>query len=297
MPRQHHAFVSTSMVVGAIVSVQVGAAIAATMFDEVGAMGMVFLRLGLAAIILCAWCRPTVRNRTAYDWKLTAAFGALMALLSLASYAAVDRLPLGLVVTLELLGPLGLAAAMSRRLWEIAWTVVALLGVFMLTDTGDSIDALGVVFALVGAASWAGYILLSAETGRRTEGLDGLALAIAASALMVAPLGIAGGGTALLDPWILLVGTVVALMTSVLNFAAELAALRQITARAFGVLMSLNPAFAALAGFVVLDQRLGGMQIAGIALVVVASAATVSSTDAATDRAEASAGAVGTVPE
>lgn len=274
------------MVVGAIISVQVGAAIAATMFDEVGAMGMVLLRLGLAALILCAVCRPTVRGRTAHDWRLTAAFGALMAILSLASYAAVDRLPLGLVVTLELLGPLGLAAAMSRRLWEVAWTVVALIGVFMLSETGDSIDTLGVVFALIGAASWAGYILLSAETGRRTEGLDGLALAIAAAAVMVAPIGIAGAGTALLSPWILLVGMVVALMTSVLNFAAELAALRQITPRAFGVLMSLNPAFAALAGFVVLDQQLAGPQIAGIGLVVIASAATVSSTDAAAGRVD-----------
>ena len=263
------------MVVGAIVSVQVGAATAAKMFHEVGASGMVFLRLALAAVILCAFSRPSLRERSRHDWSLTAAFGALTAVLGLASYAAVARLPLGLVVTLELLGPLGLAVATAHRRREFAWTALAIVGVILLGRAGGGIDALGVVFALVGAASWAGYILLSAETGRRSDGVDGLALAIAAAAVLVAPIGIAGGGTALLRPHVLLVGTLVALMTSVINFALELAALRHMSPRAFGVMMSLSPAMAALAGFVVLHQRLSTLQLVGVCLVIAASAATV----------------------
>jgi inner membrane transporter RhtA len=264
------------MVVGAIVSVQVGGAFAATVFDQVGAAGMVFLRLFWAAVILCAYSRPRLRGRTRHDWVVMAAFGALTATLCLTGYAAVDRLPLGLVVTLQLLGPLGLAVAMSHRAREFVWTAVAVAGVIMLGRSSGHIDMVGVALSLTGAAAWVGYILLSASTGRRFPGVTGLALALAVAALLVAPVGIAQGGTALLRPTVLLIGIVVALMTAVINFALELVALRQMPPRTFGVLMSLSPAVAALAGFVVLDQRLSLLQVTGIALVIAASAATVS---------------------
>ena len=270
------------VLVGAIISVQVGAAIAATMFDEVGAAGMVFLRLGFASIILCALGRPKLRGRTSRDWKLTAVFGVLMAVMNLTFYAAVDRLPLGLAVTLELLGPLGLAVAMSRRPREFAWTALAIVGVVLLGEGGDHIDALGVVFVLIAAVGWAGYILLSAETGRRSDGIDGLALAITAGAVVAAPVGIVDGGAALLRPGILLAAVGVALMSSVINFVLELAALRQVSPRAFGVLMSLSPVVAVIAGFVVLGQRLTLLQIVAVACVIVASAATVWGTRSAT---------------
>jgi len=274
--------VNTAMVVGAIISVQVGAAIAATMFDEVGAAGMVFLRLGFASIILCALGRPKLRGRSRRDWQLTAVFGVLMAVMNLTFYAAVDRLPLGLAVTLELLGPLGLAVAMSRRAREFAWTALAIVGVVLLGEGGDHIDALGVVFVLIAAVGWAGYILLSAETGRRSDGIDGLALAITAGAVVAAPVGIVDGGTALLRPGILIAAMGVALMSSVINFVLELAALRQVSPRTFGVLMSLSPAVAVIAGFVVLGQRLTLLQIVAVACVIVASAATVWGTRSAT---------------
>lgn len=282
MPAQRSPIVNTAMIVGAIISVQVGAAIAATMFDEVGAAGMVFLRLGFASIILCALGRPKLRGRTRRDWKLTAVFGVLMAVMNLTFYAAVDRLPLGLAVTLELLGPLGLAVAMSRRAREFAWTALAIVGVVLLGEGGDHIDALGVVFVLIAAVGWAGYILLSAETGRRSDGIDGLALAITAGAVVAAPVGIVDGGAALLRPSILLAAVGVALMSSVINFVLELAALRQVSPRAFGVLMSLSPVVAVIAGFVVLDQRLTLLQIVAVACVIVASAATVWGTRSAT---------------
>jgi len=282
VPAHRSPVVNTAMIVGAIISVQVGAAIAATMFDEVGAAGMVFLRLGFASIILCALGRPKLRGRTRRDWKLTAVFGVLMAVMNLTFYAAVDRLPLGLAVTLELLGPLGLAVAMSRRAREFAWTALAIVGVVLLGEGGDHIDALGVVFVLIAAVGWAGYILLSAETGRRSDGIDGLALAITAGAVVAAPVGIVDGGAALLRPGILLAAVGVALMSSVINFVLELAALRQVSPRAFGVLMSLSPAVAVIAGFVVLGQRLTLLQIVAVACVIVASAATVWGTRSAT---------------
>jgi inner membrane transporter RhtA len=267
------------MVVGSIVSVQVGGAVAATVFDEVGSSGMVLLRLGFAAVILCAFSRPTLRGRSGRDWAVTAAFGVLTAVVCLTGYAAVDRLPLGLVVTIQLLGPLGLATAMSRRAREFAAAAVAVGGVILLGETGGTIDGLGVAYSLIGAAAWAGAILLNAETGRRTDGVDGLAMAIAVAAVVVAPMGIIGGGSALLRPGVLLIGVAVAMMTSVINFALELAALRQMSPRTFGVMMSLNPVMAAFAGFVVLDQRLGALQLVGIALVIVASAVTASGAD------------------
>lgn len=276
MPTQRTAATYTSMVIASIVVVQVGAATAVTAFDEVGASGMALMRLGFAAVILCAISRPTVRGRSKHDWMTIAAFGALTAVLCLSAFAAVDRLPLGLVVTLQLLGPLGLAVIMSRRLREFAWAGIAVVGVVLLGEAGGNLNVAGVGFALLGAVAWAGYILLSAETGRRFDGLDGLALAIATAAVLVAPFGVASGGSALLRPAMLLVGAVVALMTSVITFALELAALRHVSARAFGVLMSLNPVMAALAGFVVLGQRVSPQQGAGIALVIAASAATVS---------------------
>lgn len=282
MPAQRSPIVNTAMIVGAIISVQVGAAIAATMFDEVGAAGMVFLRLGFASIILCALGRPKLRGRTRRDWQLTAVFGVLMAVMNLTFYAAVDRLPLGLAVTLELLGPLGLAVAMSRRAREFAWTALAIVGVVLLGEGGDHIDAVGVVFVLIAAVGWAGYILLSAETGRRSDGIDGLALAITAGAVVAAPVGIVDGGAALLRPSILLAAVGVALMSSVINFVLELAALRQVSPRAFGVLMSLSPVVAVIAGFVVLGQRLTLLQIVAVACVIVASAATVWGTRSAT---------------
>ncbi|MCU1364753.1 MAG: putative permease, superfamily [Ilumatobacteraceae bacterium] len=263
------------MIIGAIVSVQLGAALAATMFDTVGSSGMVLLRLGFAAIVLLGISRPKLAGRTRRDWTVTVAFGVLLATMNLTFYAAVARLPLGLAVTLELLGPLGLAVAMSRRLRELAWTALAIIGVVMLGESGHHIDRVGVVFALVAAACWAGYILLNAETGRRSSGTDGLALAITVGALVAAPIGIASGGMTLLRPTTLLAGAGVAMLSSVINFCLELAALRTVAARPFGVLMSLSPVAATLAGFVVLGQRLGVLQIVAIGCVIAASVGTI----------------------
>ncbi|MGK5115457.1 EamA family transporter [Geodermatophilus sp. CPCC 205506] len=173
---------------------------------------------------------------------------------------------------MEFLGPLGLAAVLSRRLQHLAWVLMAAAGVFLLGyGSLAGLDPAGVVFALGAGACWAGYILLSAETGRRSTGLDGLALASAAAALMVLPFGVAAGGPALVAPDVLLVGLAVALLSSVVPYALELTALRALAGRVFGVLMSLEPAAAALAGLLVLGQVLTPVQLLAVALVVVAS--------------------------
>ncbi|MCU1395905.1 MAG: transporter [Ilumatobacteraceae bacterium] len=268
---------NTAKIIGAIVSVQLGAALAASLFDRVGSAGMVLLRLGFASIVLLGVSRPALRGRARRDWLLTGVFGVLMATMNLTFYAAVERLPLGLAVTLELLGPLGLAVAMSRRLRELGWTALAIVGVVLLGESGHHIDRVGVACALIAAGCWAGYILLSRETGRRSDGIDGLALAITVGALISAPFGIASGGMTLLQPSILLAGTGVALLSSVINFCLELSALRTVPARAFGVLMSLSPVAATVAGFVVLSQHLQLIQILAIGCVIAASAGTVRS--------------------
>jgi inner membrane transporter RhtA len=189
-------------------------------------------------------------------------------------YEAMDRIPIGVAVTVEFIGPLGLAVALSRRALDLVWVGLAAVGIVLLTNPfGESdLDPAGIGFALLAAAAWAAYIPLSARTGGLLPGGQGLAIAMATGALLVTPLGIADGGTDLLAPAILASGAVVALASSVIPYSLELESLRRIPARVFGVLMSLEPAVAALAGLVVLGQSLSATDLLAIALVVAASA-------------------------
>lgn len=263
------------MVTGAVMSVQLGAAIAKLIFDRVGPSGVVLLRLVIASIVLLAVTRPQVRGRSRRDWTVIVAFGTVLATMNLCFYQAVDRLPLGMAVTIELLGPLGLAVALSRRVPELAWAGLAVVGVVLLGGGSQRLDGVGVLFALAAALCWAAYILLSAETGRRFARVDGLSLAMAVGGVVALPFGIASGGRDLLTPTALLVGAAVAVLSSTVNYSLELAALRRLPARAFGVLMSLSPVAATLAGFVVLGQRLSLLQLLAVACVIAASTGTV----------------------
>jgi inner membrane transporter RhtA len=263
------------MVIVAMCSVQSGAALATKMFERVGPSGMVFLRLSIAAVILTAFARPRLRGRSRHDWATTVGFGLVLATMNLSFYEAIDRLPLGLAVTIELLGPLGLAVALSRGTRQFAWAGLAIVGIILLGGRGGHLDPVGVMFVLVAAGCWAGYILLSAETGRRFVGVEGLAVATAVAALVAAPFGVASGGAALWWPSTLAVGAGVALLSSVFSYSLELTALRRVPARVFGVLMSLSPVAATLAGFVLLGQRLTPLQLVAVACVIVASAGTI----------------------
>jgi threonine/homoserine efflux transporter RhtA len=204
--------------------------------------------------------------------------------MNLCFYEAVDRLPLGMAVTIELLGPLGLAVAMSRRWRELAWCGLAIVGVALLGEAGHDVDPAGVAFALAAAGCWAGYILLSRETGRRFRRFDGLALAMGVGVLVTGPIAVGVAGTALLSPTVLAAGAVVAVLSALIPFSLEIVALRRTSPRTFGVLMSLSPAAATLSGFVLLHQQLGVVQLTAIACVIIASAGTVMGTSGRTPR-------------
>ena len=262
------------MVIGSIVSVQCGAALATTLFDEIGAAGAVFLRSLLAALVMLVVARRSLwirRGRHLWDVVL---FGAILAGLNLAFYASLERLPLGVAVTLEFVGPLGVAVFGSRRGRDVVWALLAAIGIVLLSDGAGSggIDPLGAALALTAGGFWAAYILQSARLGNSYPGLGGLALAMAISAVLVAPFGIAQGGGDLLTPANLAVGLAVGLLSSAIPFALELEALRRLPSAAFGVLMSLEPAVAAIVGFVALSQGLSAVEAIAIALVVAASA-------------------------
>ncbi|MEU2298611.1 EamA family transporter [Streptomyces antibioticus] len=255
------------------ISVQFGGALAVTLMPRAGALGVVALRLLVAAVILLVVCRPRVRGHSRTDWGTVIVFGITMAAMNGLFYQSVDRIPLGTAVTLEVLGPLALSVAVSRRAVNLIWAGLALAGVFLLGGGGGfgSLDPLGVAFALSAGGMWAAYIVFSARTGRRFPQADGLALAMAIGALLFLPLGIVESGTKLLDPVTLGLGAAVAVLSSVLPYTLELLALRRLPASTFAIMMSLEPAIAATAGFFILNQALTATEAAAIALVIAAS--------------------------
>ena len=278
--RGRWAFPPTGLVLAAICSVQLGAAFAKVLFEDLGPAGTVFLRTAFAALILLAVWRPwrslTTSGFTRCDVLLVVAFGVTQAAMNLSFYEALSRVPLGIAVTLEFTGPLAVAVAGSRRALDVLWVVLAAAGILLLAPIGafgaSDIDPLGAGLALLAGAFWAAYILLGARTGRVFPGGTGLALAMGLSTVLLVPFGVADAGAALLDPRLLAAGLGVALLSSAVPYSLELEALRRLPARVFGVLMSLEPAVGALLGFVVLGEMLGLRAIVAIALVVTASA-------------------------
>jgi inner membrane transporter RhtA len=261
------------LVLGAIVSVQVGAAFAAELFDQAGPTGTVMLRLVFAAIVLIAIWRPSadaLRGPGARDVIL---FGIALAGMNTSFYLALDRIPLGIAVTLEFVGPLGVAFAASRRRSDFAWATLAAIGILLLSpDLGDGLDLLGAALALVAGGFWAAYIVLAERIGQAFESGRGLAVAMAIAGLLMLPAGIADGGSALLDPGVLAAGFAIAMLSSAIPYSLELEALRRLPRGTFGVLMSLEPAVAAAVGFIVLGQDLAVTELLAIGLVVAASA-------------------------
>jgi len=264
---------AVGLVVAAAVSPQIGAAFAVTLFDDLRPAGAAFLRLAFAAVILWAIWRP----RLAGDLRLAGAFGVALGLMNWSFYEAISRIPLGVAVTIEFAGPLLVAVIGSRRPRDGVWILLAAAGIVVLVDPGGgSLDPLGVGFAVLAAVCWMAYIHLSKRTGVAFPGGSGLAIAMAVGALIVLPAGVLQAQGALTEPPLLGSALVVALASSVLPYSLELEALRRLPAAVFGVLMSLDPAIAAVAGFVMLDQELGPRQLIAIAMVVVASAGSAS---------------------
>lgn len=261
-----------ALVVAGGLSVQFGAAVAVLLMPRAGALGVVTLRLAAAALILLIVCRPKLRGHSRADWGTVVAFGVAMGGMNTLFYQAADRIPLGAAVTLEVLGPLALSVFASRRLVNLVWAVLALGGVVLLSGGGfDRLDPAGAAYALGAGAMWAAYIVFSARTGRRFPQADGLALAMVVAAALSLPLGIMEAGSKLLVPSTLGLGIAVALLSSVLPYTLELMALRRLPAPTFAILMSLEPAIAATAGFLILDQALSSTDALAIALVIGAS--------------------------
>ena len=259
------------LVLVGILSVQLGAAIAKGLFGEISPTAMVWLRLVTSSLVLAAITRPRFTGRTRHDWLVVLAFGASLATMNWAIYQSFSRIPLGIAVTIEFIGPLTLAVLGSRHARDLVWVLLAGAGVVLLGFQPADLDVLGVVFALLAGAAWAAYILLSASTGRRWAGFDGLAVAsILAAAGMTLP-ALLSAGTGLWDGRILLIGALVGLLSSVIPYSCELVALRSLRPAVFGILMSLEPAAAALAAIVVLHEHLSVLQWLAIACVVAAS--------------------------
>lgn len=263
-----------AMAFGSIVSVQCGAALGTTLFDEVGPRGAVFLRALVGALLLLAVTRGRVRLPPRDGLGDVVLFGVALAAVTFFFYAALDRLPLGVTVTLQFVGPLGVALFGSRRKRDAIWALLAAAGILLLADGfGDGgIDLVGAALALTAGAFWALYILQSARVGARRPGLGGLVAAAMIAAVLLAPLGIAQGGGELLAPPILAVGLAVGLLSSAIPYALELEALRRLPKAVFGVLMSLEPAVAAAVGFLALSQDLALVEVVAIGLVVIACA-------------------------
>jgi inner membrane transporter RhtA len=258
-------------VLAGIVSAQVGSSVAKYLFAALAPTAIVSLRTAFAALVLLLVWRPRLRGRSRADLLAALALGVTLAGLSLSFYSALERIPLGVAMTLEFAGPLGIALAGSRRRLDLLWSVLAVAGILVLSPIGGTVDPLGAALALLGGAFWAGYILLSARIGRTSPGGGGLAMAMAIAAIVTLPFGIAAGERIAADPWLLLAALGVALLSSVVPFSLELEALRRIPVRVFGVLMSLEPAIAALVGLVLLGETLGMRETAAIGLVVIAS--------------------------
>lgn len=263
------------LVLLAIGSVQLGAAFAKSLFATLGPMTVVFLRLALAALVLLLLVRPNWSALRASQWRITLGFGAILALMNLSYYLALQRLPLGLTVTIEFVGPLAVALWHSRRALDFVWVLLAAGGIALLNPFGGAIDTQGFCLALAAGACWAAYIVLGEKLGGTLPGAQGLSLAMSVGAVLLVPVGVHASDTIATHYALLPVALAVAILSSALPYSCEIEALRRMPKRVFGILMSLEPAAGALIGFVVLHEVLSKMQILAIVMVMIASYGTV----------------------
>jgi inner membrane transporter RhtA len=259
------------LVVVGIISVQVGAAFAKDLFGTISPTAIVWLRLVTSALVLTAIARPRLQARSRDDWMVVAGFGVSLGVMNWAIYQSFARIPLGIAVTIEFIGPLTLAVLGSRRVRDLVWVGLAGLGVLLLGFEPADLTVAGVLYALLAGAAWAAYILLSARTGARWPGLDGLAVASVLATLLLTVPAIVSGGDTLLDGRVLLIGAMIGLLSSVIPYSCEMTALRTLPPSVFSILMSLEPAAAALAAIVVLDEVITPLQGVAIGCVIAAS--------------------------
>lgn len=258
-----------------IVSLQLGSAVAKGLFAEVGATATAAMRIVLAAVVMCVVVRPRVRGLGRDRWTAVLALGAVLALMNLAYFSAIALLPLGVAATVELLGPIALALALTRRLLDVLWGLLAVAGLALLAWPDGPLPGAGIAVGLLAAAGRAAYVLLNRRVGALFDDWSGLALALAVGACVMAPIGVVAAGDRLLDGSVLATGLAVAVLSSLLPYSLDLLVLRRISARAFGILLGLGPAVGALVGLVLLGEVLTGWQVVAVAMVAVAAAGAV----------------------
>ncbi|MGO1412653.1 EamA family transporter [Microbacterium sp.] len=262
------------MAVIAMLAIQLSNALSMNIVEQVGPAGTTWLRMCFGAVFLVLIARPSIRNLRRKDVPALLALGAATGGMTTFFLSAADRIPLGTAVAIEFLGPLTVAALTSKNRKALVWPVLALIGVVLLTEPWHGrIDLLGVLFALTAGICWGLYNLLTQHVGDRFSGLSGLALTIPISAVVTLPLGLTQVVTGDLAWWVLPAAAGIALITPVIAFGLEMAALRRMTHTAFGTLLSIEPAFGVLMGLLVLGQTPAVFQLVGIALVIVAGAA------------------------
>ncbi len=261
-----------------VASIQIGAAIAKLLFGRVEPSTLVWLRLALAACVLLVVAMPRLRGRSPRDWAAVTAYGAALAVMNISLYQAIARIPLGTAVTIEFLGPLTVATLGSRRLRDWCWILLAGAGVALLGAAPSDLDPVGVGFAFLAATAWGAYIVLSTHTGRRWTGISGLAVGSTIGTLIATPVMLGASGwvaptdvRGLDDPWVWLIGLFVALLSTVVPYSLEMIALRRIPPAVFGILMSLEPAAAAIAGMLVVGEFIGPVEWTAVVCVMAAS--------------------------
>lgn len=252
-------------------AVQIGTVVAKSLFETLGSVGAAFLCKVVASVLLLAIWRPRLhQQRTWLDYGLLGILGLSMAGMSLGFYGAIERIPMGVASTLEFIGPLGVAILGSRRSLDVLWVALAGMGVFLLAPiSGAQLDVMGVLLAIASAGCWAIYILMSGHVGRAFRGGEGLALAVAIATVILMPAGVSQAGAALLEPWVWVVGVAAAVLGTVVPYSMEYAALKRLPPRLFGVLMSIEPAIAALVGFLFLGEQLGLRSLIAVMLVTI----------------------------
>ncbi|MDQ6530749.1 MULTISPECIES: EamA family transporter [unclassified Flavobacterium] len=257
----------------AIISVQFGAAIAKTLFPTIGSAGTASMRIGISAIILLLAYRPNLRTITPKQWKVVIPYGLSLGAMNLIYYLAIERIPIGLAVTLEFVGPLLLAIAGSKRLVDYCWVLLAAVGILLIAPwTNDRLDPVGIICALLAGAFWSAYIVLGGKVSKIMNDGDAVTIGMLFAALLVLPFGFFESGLNNLTPKLFGMGIALALLSSAIPFTLEMKALGKLPPRTFSILMSLEPAAASICAFIFLKESLNFYEILAVICVVIASA-------------------------
>jgi inner membrane transporter RhtA len=256
-----------------IISVQCGAAIAKGIFPILGATSTSSLRIFLSALILILFNRPSLRNLTTAQWKAVALYGLTLGVMNIIFYMAISRIPIGLGVALEFIGPLALALTGSKRMIDLLWVILAAAGIALIAPWNhNGLNLTGVLLALLAGVFWAAYILLGGRVSKMMDGSKAVTIGMIFASVIVVPVAIGDGLISHLKPWMLLSGFALALLSSAIPFTLEMNALKKIPAKTFSILMSLEPAVAAISGLVFLHEYLSFYEWIAVALIIAASA-------------------------